>query len=85
MMVYVAVINYKVEGYEEHIYTIVVGTFRMKDSAEKALSREYEFIESNINYTVTEMMISEQWIEWGRQRPFSFRPIIEHNFEKNQK
>ena len=63
MMVYVAVINYKVEGYEEHTHTIVVGTFRMKDSAEKALSREYEFIESNINYTVTEMMISEQWIE----------------------
>lgn len=63
MLVYVAVINYKVEGYEEHTHTVVVGTFRMRDSAEKALCREYEFLESDINYTVTEMMISEQYVE----------------------
>lgn len=63
MMIYVAVINYVVNGYENSPHTVVVGTFRMKDSAEKALHREYEFLESDINYTVTEMMISEQWIE----------------------
>ncbi len=63
MMVYVAVINYVVSGYENFPHTVVVGTFRMKDSAEKALCREYEFLESDINYTVTEMMISEQWLD----------------------
>jgi hypothetical protein len=63
MMVYVAVINYVVSGYENFPHTVVVGTFRMKDSAEKALCRECEFLESDINYTVTEMMISEQWLD----------------------
>lgn len=63
MMVYVAVLIYVVEGYEKIHHTVVAGIFRMRDTAERALNREYEFIESDPTLTVIEMLISEQWLD----------------------
>lgn len=63
MKVYVAVVIYVVEGYENTPHIVVAGTYRTREAAERALNREYEFIESDITLTVTEAMISEQWIE----------------------
>lgn len=63
MMVYVAVLTYVVEGHEKFPHTVVAGIFRMRDTAERTLNREYEFIESDPSLTVTEMLISEQWLD----------------------
>lgn len=63
MKVYVAVLTYIVEGYEKFHHMEVVGTFKARVDAERALDRECEFIESNPMYMVTGGAISEQWIE----------------------
>lgn len=63
MKVYVVILTYVAEGNEDVNHLVVAGTYRTREAAERALNREYEFIESDITLTVTEAMISEQWIE----------------------
>lgn len=63
MMVYVAVINYEVEGYENYTHTTVVGTFRTESEAENALKKAYDFIESDPKSTVTDLICSATWLD----------------------